>query len=329
MGGSESKSSIEQEANTNITTRTDINILNSTTNTAIVNSTIENVKKCSSSLLQTQNIRIIGLTSGGDINIDSTQVQAGMLNFACAQEDIIHNEIKTEMINEIMNSLSSNVDNGVLSDLGAIADSKSTDEWGSFPWGGADSESDVSQTINTEINTSMNKDLRNVVKLAVETNFTNKNFNECINKVVLQQEFLAQNLTSGGNITLTVNQDQAAKVYAQCIQDSKISNFVTQNIVDFLGIEVREDVSSDVTSILDAESYSEGLSQGPLGAVGGLVGGVLDTLLAPLNALFGNFASIWSVLGGVVGLASSVCCCCIIIMIILSLVGWFWDDISA
>lgn len=327
MGGSESKSSVEQEANTYITTKSDISLLNSTSNSAIVNSTIENVKKCSSTLLQTQSIRIIGLTSGGDITINSDQVQAGMLNFACAQEDTVHNEVKSELVNEIMNQLENSVDNSVLTDLGAIANSKSTNEWGSFPWGGADSESDIDQTINTEISTSMNKDIQNVVKLAVETNFTNKNYSECLNKVILQQEFLAQNLTSGGNITLTANQSQSSKVFAQCVQDTNISNFITQNIVDFLGVEVRENVKNDTTSILDAESYAEGLNQGPLSAVGNLVGGVLDTLLGPLNALFGDFASIWSVLGGVIGLGCSLCCCCVILIIILTILGFFWDSI--
>ena len=286
MGGSSSKASTSQNLENNFVNKSSLNLLNSTINSTIVNTTIKNVKQCSAVLLQNQNIKIIGLNAGGDITITSQQVQQGMLNFACAQSTDVYNNIMTEVINTIMDQLSSSVNNNVLNDLNAQASAKSTDQWGSFPWGGADSSSDTSQEVRNNITNVNNKTINNVVKNAVSTNFTNKNYDKCISKVIGTQEFLARDLTAGRNITLTLNQDQSTKVFSQCIQSSKVSNFITQNIADFFGLTIRDDVSNSATNLLSAESLAESLKGGPLGLFSDLLSGLLPNMsLGSLGSL--------------------------------------------
>src|SRR5690606_37929347 len=133
-------------------------------------------KKCSSTLMQTQRIVISGIRSYGDINIDTNQNQDSYLSFACAQSDDVHNQITAELINTIMASFQTNIDAQTISDLNATANSKTTDEWLSMPWGGANSSSEVKQDTRIDITNITTKDIKNVVENAVETNFTNTNF---------------------------------------------------------------------------------------------------------------------------------------------------------
>jgi hypothetical protein len=68
-----------------------------------------------------------------------------MLNFACAQNTDVYNSVTTEILNTIMSELNSSVDNSALNNLNATANAKSEDQWGSFPWGGADAASSANK----------------------------------------------------------------------------------------------------------------------------------------------------------------------------------------
>lgn len=314
MGGSSSSSKVYQESETYVTNKSDIDVLNQTINTTIVNTVIENVKKCSASIIQNQKIEIIGLVAGEDINITSQQVQQGMLDFSCAQTDKIQNEVVNKMVTEIMNQMQTNVDTTVLEKLDAIASSKSTDEWGSFPWGGSESDSDVEQKIKTKIKTDLKKDIKNIVENSVMANFTNKNYNECLSRVVNSQEFLAKDLTAGKNITLTLEQDQAAQIFTRCIQDSDIANKVSTTITDFLGVAIKEDTSTTRMLLASADATAESLSGGFFEGIGRGIGNIFKGLL-PLD-IFEGAPSIL----GLLTTSSLSCCCCLILIILLSVI---------
>lgn len=321
-GGSKSKSSVKQKSNTLVTNKSNLNLLNQTINNTIVNTTVENVKRCSASLVQNQNIQIIGLIAGGDIKITSEQVQIGMLNFACAQTDDVKNDVSAKLANQIMTQLQNNVDNSILDKMNGIASAKSKKEWGAFPFGGgSNSDSKANQEVKTNIKNMTSRDIKNVVKNAVTANFTSKNFDNCLSKVIANQEFLAKNLTAGKNITLTLKQDQATKIFAQCIQNAQISNKITHDVATFFGVKVQDDTKNKVSKDLTAGAFSESLAGGPLEGLGRGIGEIFSGLLSPFNSLFGSLGS----MGGIVGTASAACCACIcciiIIFVVIALIG--------
>lgn len=325
MGGSESKSSVKQSAYADVFNSSFISNLNQTMNETIINAVVETVKQCSSQLMQTQRIVISGIRSYGDINIDTNQNQSSYLSFACAQNDEVHNQVTSDLINSIMQNFQTNIDAQTMANLSATAEAKATDEWLSFPWGGAETDSSVKQDTRINITQITNKDLKNVVSNAVQTNFTNNNFANCIARVIANQEFIATNLATGGTVYLTVNQDQSAKVLLECIQSSKITSFISQNIANFFEVEVDEDLSSDTGIKATGNAISESLKGGPLEGVGRMFEGIGNGIGNILKGLF-PFEQLGPFMSGLVTviiILCCCCCCCCILSLIISGIGKF------
>lgn len=313
MGGSSSKSKVHQERNTFVTNRSDINILNEKINNTIVNTTVQNVKNCSASLVNNQRLKIIGVVAGEDIIISNQQIQEGMMDFSCVQTDEVKNDVAKQMIDQIMQQLQSTVDTSVIDKLNAVADSKSSQDWGAFPWGGADSKSNVKQIVNTNINNMTSKNIQNVVKNAVESNFTSATYNDCLSTVINNQEFEARDLQTGRTVRITNQQEQSAKLFAKCVQNSNIANSITDNITNFFGLDVKEDTKNSTDATVSGESTSEAVSTG-------LFQGVADMFRGVGDMFGGLFSSILPNFGGVASLSSpisSICCCLIIILIVV------------
>jgi hypothetical protein len=318
MGGSSSKSKVTQVNNNFVTNTENINVLNSFINSTIVNSTVNQVKQCSASLINNQTIKILGVKAGEDLNLYLAQDSTGFLNFTCAQNSKVLNSVIGDLTQNILSTLKTNIGADVLNKLDALAASKSTQDWGAFPWSSSKSKTDTSQEVNNTVINTTNKNLETVISNSVESNFTMSDFSSCLAKVIANQDIVAQDLTAGRNITLSADQKVSTDLFQNCIQSSDIANNITSAITGFLEIETDTVQSTELAQESHAESISKaeqtGLFQG--------IGSMFNSIYSGLGNLFGG------VLGGVFGAGTgsqygpyvsscSLCCCCLIIILII------------
>lgn len=253
--GASSSAAVTQEFETTVINRSTINTLNKMVNTTAVNTLIQSVKNCSSTIVNSQRIVFKKFTAGGDIDINVSQNQSAWLNLSCAQRDEVKNDVITSMIDTITQALNSSTSQDVINKLNAEASSKSEEGWLTMPWGGASSDSSVNQKIKTYVENKKETNIQNVIENAVYANFTNSSYDECISKIINSQEIEAENLDAGGSIRFTANQEQAATLISECIQEANVTNRAVNDITRFLGIKIKEDVTQ--STIIEAEAESK------------------------------------------------------------------------
>lgn len=321
MGGSESKSKAKQTVKNNIINKSILDVLNRTIIDTIVDVTVENVKQCSASLIQRQNIKFGNLRAKGPININTSQTMDGMLNFACVQKDTVVNDIVNSIISQVMGEINSKIDNQSINDLDAKANSKATNDWLST-FGKSKSNSEVDQKIENDIQNISERTLKNVVEFSTKINFTNKNLSTCLAKVVALQNFEVGNVTSTeSSITFTNDQKMAVQVYAQCVQSSNVSNKIVQDMTNFLGLTIKDDTRTGLNNTVVGESIATALSNGPLGSIGTLFSNMFGPLTDLLSSLTG-FPQVAA--GSLCTISSFVSSFIIFICIIIILIKMFY-----
>jgi len=319
-GGSDSKSKTKQKSKTTVVNQSDLNLLNSTMNSTIVNTVVKNVQSCSASLIARQNLVVANVHTTGDIVIDSKQAQNAYLDFNCAQSSDVRNDVISELTNTIMADIQNQYDNNVLSQFDAIANSKSKSEFGSLLSGDSKSKSKTDQDSKTDISNSSTQNLQNIVNNVVNASFTNENYASCVAKVVATQTQIFKDL-SGRSFKLTSDQDQAVKLFSKCIQASGVSNQITSTLTNLLDIKVKTDVANTATTTQKAEATSESIGGGLFQGIGEGLAAPIDALLSPLNNLLSGLGlgALGGALTPLVGLCgtSSVCCCVLILVFLI------------
>lgn len=305
---SQSQSSVYQENNTNVVNQSTINSLSETLNSTTVNTVINNVKQCSAAILNNQTVVFEGIKSAGNIDINVAQNQSAWLDFTCAQTDAVKNDVVAQLVSTIQQNMKSNIDTATLNNLQAIAAAKSTQDFGSFPWGGPSSNSNTTQKINTYISNNQTTNLQTVLQNSVYASFTNSNYDSCIASLVNNQEVTAKNITTGGTLTFTVNQTQSAQLLTSCIQNSNISNRALNDMTSFLGIKVAQDTTTKTNNTSSGTATSTSDNKG------------VGSLLPDFSSLFSGLSGMFSGLGGVVVFSSFSCClmlCLLIVFLVL------------
>jgi hypothetical protein len=261
-GGASSGSTVVQEGETVVINRSSINALNKLVNTTAVNTMMENVKQCSAAVLNNQNLRIKKLYIGDNGVVTIEQLQQAGLDMSCAQRENIQNSIMTSMVDTIMAQLQSTANQDVVSKLNALTTAKSEQEWGALPWGGATSDSGVSQKIKTHVENTRHTSIQNVIENAVYANFTNSNYSSCINSIVQQQSIELEDVQTGVNVKFTINQSQAANLAAKCIQETDVTNRAINDVVRNVGLKIKEDTSQSSSTDVTGEAKSSALAGG-------------------------------------------------------------------
>lgn len=260
MGGSSSKSKVSLENNTYVTNQSTINQLSETINETIVNVTLENVKNSSASLLLANKIVITGIKAGEDITIVSMQGQQGMLDFLSIQIDTVTSTIQDSVEKAITNKFNSIADTGVVQKMDAEAQAKTEQGWGAIGW--AQSNSAVKQKVVNDIKNISTRNFATVVKMSVESNFTQKNLSTCVSTVAASQEFKTSNLVAGRTVSLTLNQEQAVSLFTKCIQQSDVANQIMKNINEFYNMKVTDDYSTQVETSQTGKSSASTIMAG-------------------------------------------------------------------
>ena len=321
MGGSESKTNATLDSNTTVINESTLNQFNSLVNKTAVNTMIENVKKCSASVVQSQHLTIKNITCGDNCNIALAQDQSAWLDFNCAQKDDVQMDVIQKMIDNINTTLKDNTSTDLLNKLNSNISSKSQSDWGALPWGGSSSNANVNQSIKNYVSNKTNVNTSNAIENAVYASFKNSNINECIAKIISEQEIKATDISAGKNFTFTVNQSQKADAIASCIQNANIASRVITDVTKFAGLDLSIKKDTEVENISETKAESESKNTGFFQGIGSVVesvgtaiGNVFGGLLSGLG--LGAFAPLL----GPSRSSSLCCCCCIIILIILMVI---------
>ena len=311
--GGDSSSSVEQRQDTKVINKSSVDFLNQQIQNTIVNTTLDFVKSCSASLINTQSIKITGIRAGEDVTITTKQAQQGMLDFGCAQNSTVKNDVSASIVSKLLSDITNNVDTNVLSSFEATANATSDQGWLTLPSLGDASSSDanVVQTINNNIRNESDKTFENLIKTRVEANYTQSVHDDCLAKVISSQEFVTSNVIAGRNVTLTVDQQQAAQLYSKCIQSNGVSNRITNDILSFLDVNIVDDVQTTSKTDLTGGSESKNIIAGLDNAINNIFNGLFGWIpgLAALGTM-GKYIS------SSVSSFSSLFCFIIIIMII-------------
>lgn len=316
MGGSESKSKAEtsQKLKNKVVNRSSLNYLNQVIVDTIVNVTIRNVKSCSASIINSQKFEVLDITATGDVTLNITQIQQGMLNFDCIQKDTVQNEVTNTLINTILNELKNSVDTQTFNDLDAKASSKAEADWLALA-SKSSADSKTKQDVKNEITNENTRNIKSLTKYTTNLGFTNENFNSCVASVINQQQVKARNINSGANVSFTVDQKQATTLFSKCVQNADIANKITNSLTNFYGLTVNDDVKNSTSTTATGSTSADALTNGPIGAIGSAIA----KALSPFTDLLG-LGDLSSAAGSLIFSLCSCSSCIIVVIIVISLI---------
>lgn len=317
MGGSSSTMNATLESNSMVVNENTLNQLNKVVNKVAVDTLIENVKKCSASLVQSQKLTVKHIKCGDNCNIALAQDQKAWLDFSCAQKDEIQMDVVQKMVDTISSKMKESSSADLMNKLNSNISNKSQSDSTGFPWGGSTTNTNVNQKINNYVSNKTTTNIQNVLENAVYSNFKNSNIDECMAKLINEQEITATDIEAGKNFSFTVNQAQKAEAIASCIQGANIASRVVSDLAKYsdLDLTVKKDTTIKNESELKAEAASK--QTGILGGIAEIFGGMSGGSFASLG-LTGLMPLLAPILSPSV--SSSSCSCCIIIIIILFMV---------
>lgn len=305
MGGSESKARVSQSIINNQINRSNLNNLNEIVNTMTMNIVQRSMKNCTVAAQGFQKADIKNIRCGLDCNINIFQNADILYDLSCFQTTTFKSDLVNQMATQLMSAIANTLDQTAINHLNGKVKSIAEQGWGSFPWGGSTANSEVEQYIKNNVENEVNINIQNILKIALYANLENSSIDQCISKVGLQQEIIAENVEAGRDIYLTLNQTEGIRSIVKCIQQTDFSNRAMEDIAQFLDIKINEDVKQQSLSEAAAEAESKSTVQGFFDAIGNF-----------FKNIFGEFSGPFVTIGG--GISSSyLICCCIIILIIL------------
>lgn len=311
MGGSESKATVQQVNENLVINRSDINIVNKTMNEIVANAILKNSEVAAGSAENVATVNIVGITviSYEDINIDIGQDQQIVYNFDVTQVAQIRNDAANKMIDELVGNLENNHNQEILSQLEATAQTHAETGFGSVPWAGSDTESDIAQITRNSSITINNKNLENLVHNAFKANFTSENVKECISNLenVAMANLVDSEFVSEGDVNFSIDQNQSISAAITCAQETDITNSVIGKIVKALDIQIDETSSTGITSETEGDAESESITRG------------FDDFIESIGTAIGNIFG--GVFGGSMLMALSpfflFCCCCLFLLLVV------------
>lgn len=307
MGGSSSKSSVQQESNNLVVNKNDVNVLNQQLNTVQINTIMKEAQSCSAGITQDQLLKSKGMKSGGKLTINISQMQHSDLSFSCLNATTVRNDIANQMVSNIMQNLTTNTSADILNKMAQTVASKAESGSLVLPWGGSDAQNNLSQIVNSTNVNDNKKVIQAVVSNAIDNTFKVDNVKNCISMVGQAQAVVFED-TQGEEIDFVVNQQQAAQLLTQCVNNNNVSQNITSGLMQVFNI-----AASD-TSITKMETQSEATSEtasqrkGLIEETGAALAGIIK---APIEAIGGVFSGLGTV--GKIFSILLVCVCCILI----------------
>lgn len=315
MGGSKSRSTIKTENNTLVVNRSDINILNKTVNEAVVNVVSKTNQSCANQVSLSNVIDFSGATISGDLNIGSggendcqvTLEQEGVFTFKCVNSSDLRNNVGSQIIDTVMQQLDQANSNDIVQKLENTADAKA--KTGALSLGISSSNTNVSGINRYQQVNESKKNIQNIVRSSVESNFTNENVSNCVSKIEQMQGFDASGSLIGGNVNMcNFNSKQVSNAFVECLNVNEVSNKVINDAAKALDITIKEDVQTQQTAESTTTATATAEVQGVIDAIGNVLGSIGSAFLAPF-------------LSPLSSICCFLCCCCIVVIIIMMMMS--------
>ena len=313
MGNSSSKSAIKQESNTLVVNKSTINSLNQLTTSTSSNSIVKMLSSCKGEMTNINTLDFGGtLTISGGSSVTLNQSIKSDVNFKCLQQQSVQSQIKQEMSSAIYNALQNSVSNDILTQLDAQAQSASQAAFASLT--SSKSDASVDTKSNTEIINQNEKTVKNVIDMAVSNNFTQETINSCISSMLNQQiASFKSGVTVTDKSTLVIDQNIATSQIQSCIQNSSFSSDISNSLVQFFQLDIKDDTTTAATTEQTGKAESESKVSGFFEDIGQMFKGIGEGL--------GSILGIGAI--GTSSLYSSSCCCSIICCIIFFVIIFF------
>lgn len=280
------KSLIKKTNDKFVVEQKDLNIINQSINSTIVNKIIDYSSSCSSAINNSQEITMQKIHAEGDLVVDNTQKQMIILDFKCVDkvkviDDSIEN-ILTKLMDDIHKSNKS-----VVSEIEQKA-------------------KDIvkAQNLATKPDkTETNINIKTVISDILNVNVNQKIINECFIKIGNYQNVLIKNVR-GETVNAVIEQEQAVSVMGKCINSLNIGQKIIDNIVDKFNIVVENPelrIPSDIILPLNIDNKDD-------------LNNLPTPPTSPISQIIGIDQNLIYILIG------STVCCCFIFLIFLILV---------
>lgn len=296
MGNTSSKADIVQENNQLFINQDDVKSFSEQINSQISNTLIANAKSCSADINNNQAIMIKGFTTKGDFDFTAGQTQSAALTFSCVQANNVRNTAGSDIVAQMTNALSNDVSTEALSKLDQNAKNSASSSYGAI--GNVTANTNVKALSNYKSVTQNHKDIENVVKNAVQNNFTSENISKCISQTNNNQQISLQEVNVGGKAVIAINQDQAANAVSKCVQEDNIGNSIINNALSSLGVQITDKSIAKSTMVSESKVTAEAHQAGLFESIGDMISGI-----------FGN----WGVI-----ISSLICCCAIVVVLYIA-----------
>lgn len=318
MGGGSSDATVTQVVNNKVINRNQVEALNETLNKHVSNVLVENSKVCGANASSSQNSSFVGNVVYGDFNYDLNQGTNVNLNFSCSQQSDQVNEMATDIFNQMMNSIDISNSSEMIADLNAAA--KATMEAG-FGSTGPPATSNVDSSVYNEVENYNDFYIRNVVENIVEHNFGVEDVQSCIPVVGSDQNSTVNNNIIHGNANLTINQETALTLFAECDQLSSTTNKMSADIANALGVEIDNTNSVITESNLRGETESENKQTGIFQDLGEMFGDLFAGIGNMINGIFGGIFGSAYTASVACSIICCLCCVCVIVLCIVAMSG--------
>lgn len=318
--GSSSSAKIENEVKNNIINKSTLNQLSQMTLKAMVDVTVKNVQECGFVVMTGQQLGIGNIINvGQNQQVDISQKNFQMLNFDCLNKTETQSKIINDIIAQVAVDIGKKLTTQTQNNLTSKANARATNDF--LGLGPSNADADTKNKIKNKVENIDSKTIKNIVDIAISTNFTSENMAKCTSFVKSNQQIIVKNIiNAGASQLITIAQDTQVQLFQKCVQESGVTTNISNKMANFYGLKVRDDTSTSVENTVTAAADAVAENLGPIGSIGSAIGNALSPITDLLNSLLG-----WSldpsVFGSLCTLSCSISICLIVLCVISSLVG--------
>lgn len=260
MGNTISVSVVNRNIRENAIDESTINFLNNEINKTILDFTLDNIKKCVRNVLSDKNIKISGIKVNGNFVNDIEKKQDLMSDFTCLRIEDAYRDVSTHleiMLNELF---AGKLTNENYSDLNIIVSAKTINEFKTMKNANLNPNTNINQIVDSVIVNDDAKNIKNVVKISVNGNFSLNMFEDCVNSTIAKQVTSLKNVKENDTIIISQDQTQLIRAFSECIKQKDIGNKIVQDIANLFELKINDDLLDDPKLNIDQTNATGNLS---------------------------------------------------------------------
>ena len=312
MGGSSSKSTVNQNITNSTINKSVLNNLNETIMNASYNTLYADAKNCSSSVSQNNVCKTGDIDAKGPVKIGGDMKNTSKVNFSCVTDSKSVTNMSSAMVQDLVAEMQSLNGTSAAASLNAAADA--SNKTGSFTTGGGSSSSNANTNVSNIVSNETISNIQNVFETNLDNNFTSETLAQCIGRVDQTNTIEYGDIKTDSTVDVNCILSNDAEVIQNCKLLSESINTSLVETATALGMTVvtesQTTAETEATTTSSSENVSTGLIQD--------MGSAISSIVSSLGDLFTGLG-----LAMLAPYAGSICCvCCIIILLSLGLMAF-------